>query len=167
MTEEQKKAERKAKRFWVSFVMLLLGLQLAIGAVAINLATGDSSAAVIPDYHTAALNWDATHKKRTALARMGWELTVQPSEVVDESGRRAVRVEVTDGNRVGVEGLRLSAQAYHHAHGRNIESFDFQSLADGTYQAIAPMNQSGLWQLELSFERDDEQFSVMRMIELK
>jgi nitrogen fixation protein FixH len=147
--------------------MVLLGLQLAIGAVAINLATGDSSAVVIPDYHTAALNWDTTHRNRTALSRMGLRLAIEPSELVDGRGQRAIRVIVTDANGHGVDGLHLSAQAYHHAHGQNVESFDLESLTDGTYQAIAPMNQSGLWQLELSFDHGNEQVSVLRTIELK
>tara|TARA_R110002049_G_scaffold50370_3_gene143019 strand:- start:36525 stop:37025 length:501 start_codon:yes stop_codon:yes gene_type:complete len=165
MTEEQL-AERTAKRFWVSFVVVLLGLQIAMGGVAIKLATGDSSAAVIPDYHTAALNWDATHKRRTALARLGWDLTVTPSKVVDGNGLRVIRVEVSDKTGNGIDDLQVSFQAYHHARGQNVETFQMESLPDGVYQAMAPMQRSGLWQLEFSFQQDGETVSVMRTIEL-
>lgn len=57
------RAERNSKRIWVSLVVLLLGLQIGIGAIAISLATSDPSVAVVPDYHEAALNWDTDKAK--------------------------------------------------------------------------------------------------------
>ena len=165
MTEEQL-AEQKAKRFWVALVVLLLGLQVVIGVVAINLATGDSSAAVIPNYHNEALNWDATHKQRTALTRLGWNLTLVPSDVVDGQGGRVIRVEVSDEHDVGVDDLQISVDAYHHARGRDVAKFTMDPLNGGTYQAIAPMRQSGLWQLEIVFRHQDERIVVVRTIDV-
>ena len=164
MTEEQL-AEQKAKRFWVALVVVLLGLQVVIGVVAINLATGDSSAAVIPNYHSEALNWDATHKQRTALARLGWNLNVVTSDVVDGQGGRVIRVEVNDVDDVGIDGLQISVDAYHHARGSDVVKFTLEALTDGTYQTIAPMRRSGVWQLEIAFRHHDEKIVVMRTIE--
>ena len=39
-TKNNLTAERRAKRNWVSLVLVLLGLQLVIGGFAIRLATG-------------------------------------------------------------------------------------------------------------------------------
>ncbi|NND98252.1 MAG: nitrogen fixation protein FixH [Pirellulaceae bacterium] len=164
---EQRLAERRAKRFWVSLVVFLLGLQLAIGGVAIRVATGDRSAVVVPDYHNAALNWDATYAKRTALTRLGWQLSVQPSDVVDAGGLRAIRIGITDHEGGTVEGLNISAKAFAHAQANDITTFKLDAIANGTYQATAPLARNGLWDIEFAFIADGEDVRVVRQLELK
>ena len=90
-------AERSAKRMWISLVILLFAIQISIGGTAIYLATGDPSVAVVPDYHTVALNWDAHHRARTAPERLGWKMNITASDVADTRGMRALelRIEIT------------------------------------------------------------------------
>jgi hypothetical protein len=53
-------AERRARRFWVSFVCLLLGANLAMGGLAIYLTSSDPSQSIIPNYYQKGLEWDKT-----------------------------------------------------------------------------------------------------------
>ncbi len=146
---EHARIERNAKRFWVSLVVGLLGLQLTIGFVAIGLATGDPSVAVIPNYHNAALDWDVDRRATTAAKRMGWTVEIQVSDVSDGGGRRATSVSVHDDLGQPVDGLRIVGSVYHHARASNIERIDLPSVGDGRYLTLAPMQRPGLWQVEV------------------
>ncbi len=65
-------ANRSAALRWGSFVVGLLSLQVIGGIIAIMLATGDKSVAVVPDYHQKALDWDEHVAIRAASQRLGW-----------------------------------------------------------------------------------------------
>ncbi|QDT03836.1 FixH [Rubripirellula lacrimiformis] len=148
--------ERRAKRFWVSLVVGLLGLQLTIGGVAIYLATGDPTAAVIPNYHETALDWDTARRAGTAADRMGWEIQVSASDVVDDRGMRATDVLVQDQNGNPVDALAMTARVYHHARASDVVSFSLPSVGDGHYIALAPLSRPGLWQFEVSIDGADQ-----------
>ena len=51
-------AERRARRFWVSFICLILGSNVAMGFFAVYLALSDPSQSVIPNYYQTGLDWD-------------------------------------------------------------------------------------------------------------
>lgn len=150
MMDSLQRQEKKAKRFWIAFVIALLGLQLVIGGFAVSVATSEKGPVVLPDYHQSALDWDSTRRTRAALDRLGWQIVVEPSDVVDGSGNRVVRLQVTDRSGRGVEGLVLDASAYHHARGGSALVFTFKPLGGGWYQAIEPLKKAGLWRLQLS-----------------
>lgn len=146
------RVERRAKRFWVSLVVLLLGMQLVIGGFAIYLATGDPSVAVVPDYHTAALNWDAAKQADLAAARMGWTVDVTTSDVADDRGMRATEVVVVDEAGTPVDTLRINVRAYRHARARDVKTFELPSVGKGRYLALAPVRQPGIWQFDVTIE---------------
>ncbi|TWU47348.1 FixH [Rubripirellula tenax] len=146
------KNERRAKRFWVSLVVTLLGIQLLIGFVAIRLATGDPSAAIVPDYHNAALNWDVSQRAITAADRMGWTVSIATSDVADARGMRATEISILDDQDQPVDDLRIMASIYHHARAANVQTFAIESIGQGRYLTLAPMQRPGLWQMELMIE---------------
>lgn len=158
--------ERRAKRFWISLVVGLLGLQLVIGGFAVSVATSDQAPAVLPDYHQSALDWDSTQRTRAAIDQLGWEITVEPSDVVDAGGKRAVRLQVIDGSGSGVDGLKLDARAYHHARGHHVLEFSFESLGEGQYQAVEPMGHAGLWRLQLSTQHAGKPLQSIHTLDL-
>ena len=86
--QSEVRLERRAKYVWLTFVVLLLGLQLTIGGFAIRLATADRSAAIVPDYHNAALNWDEDRESRSRVQQSGWDFRWQLSDTADASGNR-------------------------------------------------------------------------------
>ncbi len=72
--DELERAERRARHFWVSLIVGLLGLQVAGGITAIFLSVGDPSMAIVPNYHQAALNWDVTHRAHQLTQQLGWKI---------------------------------------------------------------------------------------------
>lgn len=165
MIEAEILAERRAKRFWVSLVVLLLGLQLVIGFVAIRLSTGDNSVAVVPNYHQAALNWDETKNARLAAKRNGWTLTLTASDVADGRGMRAVELQVHDSGQQTVDALKVTGQVYHHALASDVKPIKFRSIGDGRYLTMAPMGRKGLWQVDISIEGAEELMTLSEVVE--
>lgn len=169
---KEKRAERRAKQIWITFVVMLLGLQLTIGAIAIRLATADRSAAVVPDYHNAALNWDADRESRSLIQRLQWDFRLELSDITDSSGNRAVRAVVIDQtgqNQTGqgVNDLDLTMTAYHHSHGRDFITVDLQPIGNGQYQCLAPIAISGLWDFDFVFDVDGKPARVIRTLEVR
>lgn len=165
MTDELR-AEKLAKRFWISLVLLLMGLQVAIGGAAVSVITGENGPVVMPDYHQAALDWDQTQRTLGAIKELGWTITLEPGQIVDGNGNRVLRASVVDQAGDGIDGLQWSARAYHHARGHNVVSFEMQSLKTGTYQALAPMTAPGLWHLELKTSLDQKRLVSVHSMEL-
>jgi hypothetical protein len=149
-------AERKARRFWVSLIVTFLGLQVVIGFASLRLATGDSSVAIVPDYHTTALNWDAERRKNTAAKRLGLDIAIKPSNVADERGNRAVEVQISGDRDQAVSDLVLSAKVYHHTNANVVQKISFQNRGGGLYLALVPMAQPGIWQFDLKVDGAEE-----------
>jgi len=155
MTDEER-TERTARRFWVGLVVLLLGIQVAIGGVALRLATADSSVAVIPDYHNRALNWDSHHRRQTAANRLGWTVEIAASDVADASGGRALTMTVKDADGTPLDSLSAVAQIYHHASASRVDTVALNRAGEGRYIALAPMAKPGLWELEIDINGGPE-----------
>jgi len=165
MTEAEILAERSAKRFWVSLVLVLLTLQLIIGFVAIRLATGDQSVAVVPNYHQAALNWDQTKIARSAAKRNGYTLDLNVSDVADGRGMRAIELQVRDAGQQNVDKLQVSGHIYHHALASDVIPIEFRAIGDGRYLVLAPMGRKGLWQIELAIDGGVELMAMSEAVE--
>lgn len=146
--------ERRARRVWVSVVVGLLGMQVAIGIAAVVLAVGDPSVAIVPNYHQKALDWDTTQRARQLTHKLGWTISPLVGDVFPESQTRLVRIEVRD--RVGnpVSGLNLSAKLYHHARGAVIYDLPMVETDSGFYEARTRLVAAGMWQLQLQLEGD-------------
>ena len=166
MNDNAVRIERRAKRFWVTFIVTLLSLQVAIGAVSIYLATGDNSVAVVPDYHRAAMNWDDTKQERQAAVNSGWDWQLTASDVADGRGMRAVELVIRDIEQNPIDELMISGQTYHHALASATHSIQFQSAGDGRYIALAPMQRGGLWQVDLEIVGGDRPMTTTQTLEL-
>jgi len=166
LSQSHAAAERRAKLFWVTLVVLLLTLQVLIGAAAIYLSTGDRSVAVVPDYHRAALDWDNTKAANTAAQRLGWNLTLAASDVADGRGMRAMEIQISDAEQQPVDALRVNGRIYHHARGGEIETIRFRSIGDGHYLAMAPMARPGLWQVDVNVDGGPERISLSQTLDV-
>lgn len=167
MNELEQQLERRAKRFWVSFVVAFLGLQLLIGGVAVYLSFGKNSVAVVPNYHQAALNWDETKNSRSAADRKQWKLELLASDVADDRGIRAMELFVHDSNQIAIDKLVISGHLYHHAQASVVQPIEFQSVGEGRYLALPAMGQAGLWQVELAIQGADEPITTSETIEIR
>lgn len=161
--------ERRAKRFWVSFIVFFLGLQIVIGIVAIRLATGDSSVAIVPDYHSNALDWDTEQRKRSAAKRLGIDLRLSVSGIADDRGYRAVTVDITGTEPGKIADIEIKGRAWHHHDANSPKSFSLQPIKAAQVDALAAdqqpkhssgngtagllglarMSTEGLWEIEL------------------
>jgi len=148
--------EKRAKRFWIALVLFLFVIQSTIMGLVIHLAIGDPSAAIVPDYHNAALNWDDARRRHGAAERLGWTVAFSASDVADESGRRAIELNIHDASGTPVDALAVVGTLYHHARANDVVPVELRSVGEGRYLALVPAARAGLWQLELKFEHGPE-----------
>ncbi len=154
--ESIESAERRAKRFWIALVVFLFIIQSTIMGLVMHLAIGDPSAAVVPDYHNRALNWDSTRRALEAADRMGWVLTFEASDVADDRGLRAIELRMVDSNGNPLDDMVVSGKLYHHARAGELHSVSLKSVGGGKYMALAPAARAGIWQLELKIDGASE-----------
>lgn len=57
-TDSDTRAEKRAKRFWISLIVGMFVVQTTMCFIALRFATVEASMAVEPDYHMKALLWD-------------------------------------------------------------------------------------------------------------
>ena len=142
---------------WGSVVVAFLILQLVIGGLAYNLATGDPSVAVVPDYHERAINWDDELARRKRSDQLGWKSAFQWGEISSVARGREFAIEVIDSDDNAVTGGNASVRFYHHARGVDVATMALQELSPGKYGAELPMVKPGLWDVELSLLRGPDE----------
>ncbi|WP_236620858.1 FixH family protein [Rhodopirellula sallentina] len=161
------KAERSAKRFYTGLVLLLFAIQCTILGTALKLAIGDPALAVVPDYHQAALNWDASLAASNEAARLGWDVNLEVSDVADGRGKRAMQFVVADENQQPVSDLNILAKVYHHAAADNVERFELENIGEGRYMAMPPMGRDGLWEVELDIQNAGKPMTIAQTFEFQ
>jgi nitrogen fixation protein FixH len=159
-------AERNAKRFWVSLVICLLGIQLSIGYVAIRLAGNDPSVAIVPDYHEASLHWDEHKSAISAPSRLGLVTDLDVSRVSNANGSRAIVFAITGDGGVDLSNLEVTAMIYHHARASNVQTLALLKAGDGRFMTNAMMPNDGIWQVNVTVVGAAEPIQVMEEFSL-
>ncbi|MFG0254139.1 MAG: FixH family protein [Rhodopirellula sp. JB053] len=165
--ETEVKAERSAKRFYTGLVLLLFAIQCTILGTALKLAVGDPALAVVPDYHQAALNWDASQAASNEAARLGWNVNLEVSDVADGRGKRAMQFVVADENQKPVSDLNILAKVYHHAAADSVERFELENIGEGRYMAMPAMGRDGLWEVELDIQNAGKPMTIAKTFEFQ
>jgi nitrogen fixation protein FixH len=145
--------ERRARNFWVSGIVGLLGLQVLGGVAAVLLSSGDPSVAIVPNYHRAALDWDMTHREQHLLDRLAWRIETEIG-LLNVEGRRQVVVSIFDDQMAPVGGVRLTARLYHHSRGGQVDTVHFRETSEGQYESQTALQKRGLWQVDIKIEGD-------------
>ena len=143
MTDQSiQKANRNAALRWGGFVVGLLSLQVAGGAYAIYLATGDPSVAVVPDYHQKALDWDKEIQLRHDSKQLNWELQLTATD------DRALVVQLKDqgGRYIAVQSGTL--QLYHHSRAGEVIRLPLQSTSGEAIVFPGCFPRPGIWQID-------------------
>lgn len=162
--EELERVERRARRFWLTFVVGFLSLQVVIGITSIVLATNDPTVAVIPNYHSSAVNWDTTRRSRQLTNELGWTVTPVIGEVVEGTGRREFAIKVVGPNQDPISDLNLTAKLFHHARGAAIYELKLDEAKPGVYVGMTKLTQAGLWQVQVQMEGDHGIASISREV---
>ncbi len=150
---EYRRANRRAAWRWGSFVVGLLGLQVAGGIVAIILATGDESVAVVPNYHEKALNWDAEMAAQAASAALGWKCEV--SQIRDVPNRSGLRITLTDREGLPVVVKSGALRLYRHVRASDVRQVPIPPGKFARLEIADCFDQVGLWQVMLDLNGEN------------
>jgi len=154
---------RPATPRWRVFVMPgvvlgLLGGQMVFIAIAITLATGDRSFAVVPDYYQKAVDWDQRRDALAASDELGWRVELRPSGAVDALGRRNLSVAVHDAAGQPLAGAAVTVEYFHHARAKDFRAVELSEVVPGQYATAAQMPLAGRWQFDVVIERGEQRY---------
>lgn len=149
---DQANLERRARRWWVSGIVSLLGLQVFIGIGSVILAVSDPTVAIVPNYHQKALDWDTAQRAAVLTGKLGWHVTPLVGLVTEGNNQRLVRVSIQDQQGRPVSDLNVSAAVYHHARGSEIHNLKLVETDAGYYEGTTKLTQPGVWQVFIQIE---------------
>jgi len=157
---QQEAQAPSAKRFIMPAMVLgFLGAHMLFIFVAISLAVGDRSFAVVPDYYQKAVDWDEQKQVRADSLALGWSAQVLPSREVSVRGERELAVVLLDKEGQPIEGAQVIATAYPHARAGEIAELVLPETDEpGRYSALAEMRREGVWDITLHVTRDETVF---------
>ncbi len=147
-------ANRNAAIRWGGFVVGMLSFQVAIGVIAVMLATGDPSVAVVPDYYQKSLAWDDQRESESVSRQLGWTLTLVPIAAPQGASLQAFLKNV-DGEPVQIQSGTL--RLFHHARGADVQTFSLEPNAQGLVVLEGCFSVDGLWQVEIDVRNDREE----------
>lgn len=159
-------AERRARRFWVSFVCLLLGANLAMGGLAVYLASSDPSLSIIPNYYQKGLDWDKTKAVLVETERTGWAVDIAVTPDLPNVPQRVLTVTIKDRDGNPVEGAQGTLTLFHHAHAREEQVISLEPREAGVYCGNAVMIPEGNWDFTLVLTKGSEKYMWLKTIPL-
>jgi nitrogen fixation protein FixH len=150
---EVQQASRRAAWRWGALIVALLGLQVAGGVIAIVLASGDESVAIVPSYHEKALNWDAEMAAQAASVALGWQCEV--SQIAGEALPAGLRIQITDGQGVPVAVRSGELSLYRHYRAADVRSVAIPAGQIDGLEIPDCFDAPGLWQVMLELKGEN------------
>lgn len=160
---ETHEANRRAAWRWGSLIVGLLGLQVLGGIMAIVLANGDDSVAVVPDYHQKALHWDDEVALQAASRALQWNCQV--SQIAEPAGRNGLQIMLADRLGKPIDVLAGELQIYRHARAGDVRRLPLPPGMLGRLELADCFGWDGLWQVTLDV-RDRSQNRFVHSSEL-
>lgn len=150
---------KSARRFTMPVVVFgLLGGHMAFIVIAITIATGDRSFAVVPDYYQKAVAYDDRKSLLADSEALGWRVELQPAKSASSIGGREVLLRLTDREGSAVAGAAVRVSCYHFSNASRPESFDLVEGRPGQYSGTARLRREGFWWFEIEAVRGDDVF---------
>jgi hypothetical protein len=167
MNSDIRNANRRAAWQWGSFVVGLLGLQVAGGVMAIMLATGDQSVAVVPDYHQKALDWDKEIALQSASRSLGWICEVSQIDSVssdqatsDSPASPGLRIMLSDRQGEAITVASGELRFYRHARAADVQRVGIPAGTSGPLELENCFDADGLWQVMIDVtDREGNRFA--------
>ena len=161
MNDETHDANRRAAWRWGTFVVSLLGLQVVGGMMALMLATGDESVAVVPDYHQKALHWDDEIALQTASRGLGWICAM--SQIDETSTVAGLRIVLADRHAKPIELAFGELQIYRHARAANVRRVRIPAGLFELLELSGCFDAEGRWQVSIDVtDREGHRFAYSR-----
>lgn len=142
-------------RLWPHFIFFLLAINFFVVGITVYVATTDPSFAVVPDYYTKAVEWDATKERQAASDAAGWKVHVAAIPIGSDMFIRAI---VLDENSQHVENATVTAQVFHSRYAAEQSTLEFVPATPGTYDAAFPSLRAGEWNIKLTIKRDGDTY---------
>lgn len=145
-----------AGRLWPVALVLVLGVTVIANGAIYWTANHDRSFAVEPDYYQRAVDWDSTVARRQRSAALGWraDVTLAPPE----AGHATLTVRLAGADGLPLDSAQVRASASHNARGSEVFALRLLPTGPGRYAARIPSAQAGLWRIDLSAVRGDDEF---------
>lgn len=140
---------------WALLPVGLLGAMFVGWGLMLSLALDDPGFGVEPDYYEKAVHFDELRALERESERLGWSVEL---EAVPQGERARVVLTLVDRAGAGIQGARVTAQAFHNAHSGDVRSLDFVALGDGHYEAWLPHPRTGLWEYRVEATRGSDHY---------
>ncbi len=126
------------------------------------------SHAVEPDYYARSLDWDSEKEMLNTAERLGWDVRISASPVLDSVGSRLVSIMILDQSLTPIEDSLVEVVCFAQSNARDTFSQILQHAGAGQYQTrIQGMHTTGLWEYRISIRHAGEQALVIKSIELE
>ncbi len=145
-----------AARWWPVALVAVLVVTVGANVALLWKANSDPSFAVEPDYYRRAVLWDSTVARRARSDALQWRAVVQMAP--PEEGQATILVTLTDAGGRPVDSADVRVEASHNAEGANLHEAKLLATGPGSYAARIPTAARGLWRVDLTAARGDEQF---------
>ena len=145
---------------WVPALILvsLLGGQLVV----LSSTLDDPTFATERDYYRKAVDWDARMARQRESQALGWSSSARL--VRSASGGARLLVRLTDAHGQPIGGAALRATAFHNARAAQPLELTLREAERGSYEAELGHVRPGLWEVQLSAERDHAEYeSTLRV----
>lgn len=142
--------ERRARWFWVSFILMFFAGQAVLWTYALGVVSNDPSHAIVEDYDSFATEWDRTQASQAASNALGWNasLTADHERIV---------VKLTDRLGKPVEAT-VTAKVFHKARAAEVQEILFTSTEPGVLVGVADLERAGNWRVRLMATRGPDVF---------
>ncbi len=157
---ETTKLERRSWFMWTGLIAAFFVVQFSMSAVAIVLATGDPTHAVIPNYHQQALDHDKVLAARQASDKLGWKWNISVDDLQSKLAKRGFTIQLKDAQGKAIESAEVAVELCHHARGNQIQKIRLTPVPQqpGMYHGEAILGRPGVWQIDLNVHRQAEHF---------
>lgn len=146
--------EKRARWFWLSFILMFFVGQGVLWTYALRVVTNDPSHAVVEDYDKFATKWDEARADQSASDALGWQ-----AQLSADHERIVVKLTDADGHPVEAE---LRATVFHKARAAEVQDIAFSETEPGLSIGLADLERSGHWRVRLTATRGDDVFTHMQ-----
>ncbi len=147
-TDAQK--ERRARMFWVSFILMFFAGQAVLWTFALNVVSNDPSHAVVEDYDSFETNWEQSKAQEAASKALGWH-----AQLSADNERIVIKLTDTLGKPVEAE---VSAKIFHKARAAEVQDVAFSATEPGILVGSADLERDGHWRVRLTAQRGPDVF---------
>lgn len=148
-------------RRWVVFIISLLALNVAVCAVTVTKALSNGGLVVEPDYDRKASNHAQAMRTAQASRNLHWTCTTQTPIATDTNiqsldTNNTLCLKFLTADSKPVTDLDVRVTYFHRAAAKQQTLVRLPEIAPGIYQAQAPHNRPGIWELRITAQRQGE-----------